>query len=55
MHVEEFLEAAPIMRAQDYHLENSHPLARTHFRLAYSLDMLMKEIALVDLGSLNDS
>src|ERR1039457_356595 len=50
MHVEEFLEAAPIVRAKDYHLENSRTLARTHFRLAYSLDVLMKEILMVDVG-----
>ena len=50
VHVEEFLEAAAIVRPEDRHLENSHALARAHFRLTHGLDVLMHQVALVDVG-----
>ena len=50
MHVEEFLEAALVVRPEDRHLENSHPFARSHFRLAHRLDVLMHQVALIDVG-----
>src|SRR5260370_39023674 len=52
MHVEDFLEAARVVRPVNRHLQNSHPFARAALRVAHRLDMLVDHLALVYIRSL---